>query len=44
MAEFQHVNKGALENLFESDLTRNLFQFQNTMKHHHGLTPIIQNI
>ena len=31
MAEFQHVNKGALENLFESDLTRNLFQFQNTI-------------
>ena len=31
MAEFQHINKGALEKLFESDLTRNLFQYQNTI-------------
>ena len=31
MAEFQHVNKGALEKLFETDLTRNLFQYQNVI-------------
>ena len=31
MAEFQHINKGALESMFETDLTRNLFQFQNVI-------------
>ena len=31
MSEFQHINKGALEKLFESDLTRNLFQYQNVI-------------
>ena len=34
MLQFNHIDKKAVEEMFEKDLTRNLFQFQNTIVKH----------
>ena len=34
MLQFNHIDKKALETMFEKDLTKNLFQFQNKIIRH----------